>query len=602
MPCSRCQQEFSLFQRSHGCAVCLFIFCSKCSNHWLKLDGEKQRVCEKCYQKLTNTSADEKAKPTPDSEHRDHPPEYTPSVTVSGESSRTNDLRHEGDFPTAPAHGTAQLSSRSPSANRAVLTPAQVQTIRNLPPSQRGAAEARLLAAASGQAAKPKKSPSISPNVDRRAFQHLPPSQRKAAESRAEQTVKHVREPQDVVLEQRLAELKQKPKAAANKDDSGGGGGQPSGTDRAAANAGSVSADDIEGRLARLMGVDKSTLEQKTHHSAAKRAPKMTADEEVDLLLNQTNEEVELDSILDAQDENLHARLGNLRTASPKHDTTASTDNSTTALSSKLPPNEDVEGSDDASADADQSALTNEAESLLKDLIAMNKKEQLAAQEWLAQDAEIMARVAQLSRTAEGDPTAEGQSQNASGNSSGKANLDSEVAKAMSMHETFGASDDDDDDDSSDMDDEGTGVNKLLKQLQDEADLDENLEKAGLSDALRSQDPPTPAQADQPPPSSAEAAAPSTASTGSGTGIAPADLHRQPPVAPAATANVAYHDPYRQEDELPWCCICNSNAVVRCLDCDADLYCKKCFLQGHREFSMHDHQIVKYRPPPKPRD
>lgn len=51
-----------------------------------------------------------------------------------------------------------------------------------------------------------------------------------------------------------------------------------------------------------------------------------------------------------------------------------------------------------------------------------------------------------------------------------------------------------------------------------------------------------------------------------------------------------FSKPPPASEELPWCCICNDDATLQCYDCDDDLYCERCFRDGHQQFHLFDHK------------
>lgn len=49
-------------------------------------------------------------------------------------------------------------------------------------------------------------------------------------------------------------------------------------------------------------------------------------------------------------------------------------------------------------------------------------------------------------------------------------------------------------------------------------------------------------------------------------------------------------------EELPFCEICNEDAVIRCLDCE-DIFCHRCFLEFHEEEDYKTHKTKPYIAP-----
>ncbi|MCJ1377544.1 hypothetical protein MMC17_000639 [Xylographa soralifera] len=85
--------------------------------------------------------------------------------------------------------------------------------------------------------------------------------------------------------------------------------------------------------------------------------------------------------------------------------------------------------------------------------------------------------------------------------------------------------------------------------------------------------------------------------------VATFDLPSAPTIAPQrkmATQSVDAKMPqYSDQDIETWCVICNDDATVRCLGCDGDLYCAKCWKEGHMGkevgYDERTHRWVKYK-------
>ena len=47
-------------------------------------------------------------------------------------------------------------------------------------------------------------------------------------------------------------------------------------------------------------------------------------------------------------------------------------------------------------------------------------------------------------------------------------------------------------------------------------------------------------------------------------------------------------------EELPWCELCNEDAQLRCIGCDSDLFCRRCWKETHQDSELKQHRIENY--------
>lgn len=316
---------------------------------------------------------------------------------------------------------------------------------------------------------------------------------------------------------------------------------------------------EIEERLRKLQGRPPSS--DTTHQNVYQPPSKKTQEEEYDDLLEQMSEEAALDSRLEGRDiphpatshyppSSTQSGLGGDPLIPSEEELRQISEDAKNLLGNTSQQTSDAGprtsskgngggGQQEGINDEEAKRLEEEARKLMEEAKVDIQQEEERAKKGAERDAEIAGRLAQL------------QNQQPSGG-----------ASASVTHY------------SSDEEDEEKATQRLIQKLLEEDRLDEKVASDGFD---------VPAKKPGPKSRSSQVISGDTTQA-----TILSDDPKPGPVRPPANP-----------DELPWCCICNEDAILRCLDCDGDLYCKRCFREGHEDFGMETHKIKPYKAPSK---
>ncbi|XP_070181315.1 abscission/NoCut checkpoint regulator-like isoform X3 [Littorina saxatilis] len=146
--------------------------------------------------------------------------------------------------------------------------------------------------------------------------------------------------------------------------------------------------------------------------------------------------------------------------------------------------------------------------------------------------------------------------------------------------QSIGSNVDNTEQDDDDSEDEETAAKRIMQQFLEESKLDDQVGETLATG-------PEEAKA-----SKAKSKASKSKAKADSTGKGP-QKETNIPKGATADADSDYEDP----DELPYCIICTEDALIRCIDCDMDLYCNRCFKEGHKDLGLTDHRSVPYKAP-----